>query len=83
MQTEIHPECKDVSVSCRCGNKFVVQMVLKEKALKLDICSKCHPFYTKEQKLVDTEGQVDKFNKRFSFSMLDAKPPVKAEKKAK
>ena len=63
MKEKIHPKYDEIKVSCACGNSFLTGSVKKE--LKVDVCSKCHPFYTGKQKLVDTGGRVEKFNKRF------------------
>ena len=65
MKKDIHPNYQEINVSCSCGNKFVTRSTLN-KDLHLDVCSACHPFYTGQQKIVDTGGRVDKFNKRFS-----------------
>lgn len=62
MKKGIHPEYSKSSVRCACGETFETSSV-KEK-MTVDICSKCHPFYTGRQKLVDTGGRVDKFKKR-------------------
>lgn len=64
MKPEIHPEYKAISVSCACGGKFETRSTLKEDLL-VEICSECHPFFTGKQKLVDTAGRVDRFNKRY------------------
>ena len=63
MKEGIHPEYKEVTVSCACGNKFVTRSTAK--TLQVDICSACHPFYTGRQKFVDTAGRVEKFNRKF------------------
>jgi large subunit ribosomal protein L31 len=62
MRTDIHPEYVEATVRCACGNRWTTRSTQPE--LKLDICSKCHPFYTGEQRLVDTGGQVEKFMRR-------------------
>ncbi len=64
MKPAIHPEYFDSSVVCVCGNTYMTKSTKKE--LRVDICSNCHPFYTGKQKLVDTEGRVDKFKKRYA-----------------
>ncbi len=71
MKQGIHPHYGPVKVVCSCGNTFETQSSSaegegKENALQVDICSNCHPFYTGEQKLMDTAGRVDKFRKRFA-----------------
>ena len=65
MKAEIHPNYHlDAQVVCVCGNTFQTGSTLKD--IKIDICSECHPFYTGKQKLVDTEGRVEKFKKKYS-----------------
>jgi len=63
MKQEIHPDYKLATASCACGETFQTRST--KKALKLDICSVCHPFFTGKQKLIDTEGRVDKFRKKY------------------
>ena len=63
MKTKIHPRYyPEARVICACGNSYTVGSTAPE--LKVDICSQCHPFYTGEQRIVDTAGQVDRFMKR-------------------
>lgn len=78
MKTEIHPEYVECAVSCGCGNTFTTKSTVAE--IKTDICSACHPFYTGNQKFVDTAGRVDKFNKRFAKS-LELKEAANKKKK--
>lgn len=67
MREGIHPEYhNDAVVKCACGNTFTTGSVKKE--LKVEICSKCHPFFTGKQKIVDVGGRVEKFNKRFNLN---------------
>ncbi len=65
MKKGIHPEYHECTVKCACGETFVTGSVDKE--MKVEICSKCHPFFTGKQKLVDTGGRVDRFNKRYGI----------------
>lgn len=65
MQKDIHPEYKEINVSCSCGHKFVTRSTGKD--LHLDVCSECHPFYTGQQKQATTGGRVDKFKNRFGM----------------
>ena len=65
MKQGIHPEYHQCKVTCACGETFVTGSVRKE--MRVDICSKCHPFFTGKQKLVDTGGRVDRFNKRYGI----------------
>jgi large subunit ribosomal protein L31 len=64
LKEKIHPQYNTVTVSCSCGEQFQTRSTKKE--LRLDICSACHPFYTGKQKLVDTAGRVDRFNKKYA-----------------
>ena len=61
----IHPKYEKATVTCVCGNTFVTGSTKKE--LRVEICSKCHPFYTGKQKLVDAGGRVDRFKKRYGL----------------
>ena len=84
MKEKIHPKYEFVEVTCACGNKFMTRSTVKN--LKLDICSACHPFFTGKQKLLDTEGMVDKFNKRYAKTegkTLVRKPKTEVKAKAK
>ena len=63
MKEKIHPNYHVATVRCLCGETFEVGSTKEE--LRVEICSKCHPFYTGKQKLVDTGGRVDKFKKRY------------------
>ena len=63
MKTEIHPQYfKEAKVICACGNSFTVGATKEE--IRVEICSHCHPFYTGEEKLIDTAGRVEKFKTR-------------------
>ena len=64
MKPEIHPEYKQITVTCGCGNTFQTGSVYA-KDLHIEVCSSCHPFYTGKQRVVDTSGRVDKFRKKF------------------
>ena len=66
MKKDIHPTYGESIVRCACGETFKSGSVKGE--LKVEICSKCHPFYTGRQKLVDTGGRVDRFKKRYSMN---------------
>ena len=65
MKEGIHPNYKQTTIRCACGE--VIETGSTKKDIKVEICSKCHPFYTGKQKLVDTGGRVDRFNKRFGL----------------
>lgn len=64
MKPEIHPNYQDINVVCACGNNFTTRSTGKD--LNIEICSECHPFFTGKQKLIDTAGRVDRFNKRYA-----------------
>ncbi len=64
MKPEIHPAYHEIDVKCSCGNSFQTRSTLN-KALQLDVCSQCHPFYTGKQKLIDSGGRVDKFRQKY------------------
>lgn len=63
MKQNIHPDYKNCKVSCVCGNTFTTRSTKNE--IKLEICSECHPFFTGKQKLLDSTGRVERFNKRY------------------
>jgi len=65
MKPSIHPEYKDITVSCTCGNAFPSRSTLGQD-LAIEVCSSCHPFYTGKQKMLDTAGRVDKFRKKYA-----------------
>ncbi|MDD2448017.1 MAG: 50S ribosomal protein L31 [Tissierellia bacterium] len=65
MKAGIHPELKEIEASCACGETF--NTLSTRENLRVEICSKCHPFYTGKQKLLDSGGRVDKFNKRYGL----------------
>lgn len=65
MKEGIHPQYEKVTIKCACGAEFETRSTKKD--IRLDICSKCHPFFTGKQKLVDTGGRVDRFKKRFGM----------------
>jgi large subunit ribosomal protein L31 len=72
MKPEIHPKYQQVNVHCACGEQWTTGSTKKD--LRVDICSKCHPYFTGKQKLVDTAGRIDRFQRKYGV-----KTPVKAE----
>lgn len=66
MKKDIHPKYDPTTITCACGN--VIETRSTKPGIRVEVCSKCHPFFTGKQKLVDAGGQVDKFNKRFNRS---------------
>ena len=79
MKEGIHPKYEEVEVRCACGNTFKTRSTKPE--LHLEICSACHPFFTGRQKLIDTEGRVERFNKKFGLQTSEQRKT--AEKAAK
>ena len=63
MKTGIHPEMHEVTTHCACGDSFKTLSTVDE--IKVTLCSKCHPFYTGEQRFVDTAGRIEKFEKKY------------------
>jgi large subunit ribosomal protein L31 len=94
MKPDIHPEYKEITVTCVCGSTFKTRSTADK--IELEICSACHPFYTGKQKLVDTAGRVERFRKRYAAAetasaakaagkasaKASAKAPAKASGKA-
>ena len=72
MKPSIHPQYHEVTVTCACGEKFVTRSTKKD--LRLEICSKCHPFFTGRQKLIDTAGRVERFTRRYEKKDAKAGP---------
>ncbi|MBW2583937.1 MAG: 50S ribosomal protein L31, partial [Deltaproteobacteria bacterium] len=62
MKTDIHPEYHETTIQCACGN--VVEVGSTKEGIRVEICSKCHPFFTGKQKLVDTAGRIERFRKK-------------------
>jgi len=65
MKKGIHPEYMDAKIICACGNVIETRATVKE--IHVAICSKCHPFFTGKQRLVDTEGRVEKYKKKYGL----------------
>jgi large subunit ribosomal protein L31 len=65
MKTEIHPQYVDCTIICACGEELHTRSTRPQ--IRVEICSKCHPFYTGKQKLVDTAGRVEKFQKKYGL----------------
>ena len=76
MKEKIHPELHDVKVHCACGNEFMTRSTKKE--LRVEICSACHPYFTGKQRLMDTEGRVEKFNKKYAKKQEGTAAPASA-----
>jgi large subunit ribosomal protein L31 len=76
----IHPKYQEVEVRCACGNTFKTRSTKPE--LHLEICNQCHPFFTGRQKLIDTEGRVERFTKRFGAQSSEARRAANKATKA-
>lgn len=63
MKPKIHPNYDPVAIKCACGE--VIETRSTRKSISVEVCSKCHPFYTGKQKIMDTEGRVDRFNRKY------------------
>ncbi|MCB9493097.1 MAG: 50S ribosomal protein L31 [Epsilonproteobacteria bacterium] len=64
MKNQIHPEVHEIDARCVCGNSFAT--ISTSSRLEIDICSACHPFFTGQQKFVDTAGRIEKFQRRYA-----------------
>jgi large subunit ribosomal protein L31 len=65
MKPDIHPKYSEISITCSCGHTFQTRSTVG-KDLHIEVCSQCHPFYTGQQKIVDTAGRVDKFRRKYA-----------------
>lgn len=65
MKAGIHPEYKEVEITCSCGSSFTTRSTYPGSKLAIEVCSVCHPFYTGKQKILESAGQVDKFRRRY------------------
>jgi large subunit ribosomal protein L31 len=80
MKNDIHPKYHEVAVVCACGNTFKTRSTYKSDVLHLEICSSCHPFFTGKQKLVDSAGRVERFQRKYAD--FNKAKPAPAEAKA-
>ena len=83
MKAGIHPNYHVIKVTCACSHTFQTRSTYKGEEMRVEICSNCHPFFTGKQKLIDTEGRVDRFQKKLALSKAiqekkaaNLKPPV-------
>ncbi len=65
MKKKIHPKYEECQVTCACGNSFKTRAT--QATVDIEICSSCHPYYTGQQKYVDTEGRIEKFKKKYGY----------------
>lgn len=66
MKKDIHPDYHEVQVTCTCGTVFSTRSTIGSGAIRSDVCSQCHPFYTGKQKILDTGGRVARFEARYA-----------------
>ena len=82
MKTDIHPTYAETHVTCSCGNTFTTRST-KPGEMHIELCNECHPFFTGKQKLVDSGGRVERFQKRYGkTAFTKAGDPVEAEAEA-
>ena len=81
MKAGIHPTYEEINVTCACSHTFKTRSTHKGD-MRVEICSSCHPFFTGKQKLIDTEGRVERFKKKYAAA-AEQEAKRKAEKKAK
>lgn len=77
MKDKIHPQYKETTISCVCGE--VIHTRSTKQGIHVDICSKCHPFFTGKQKLIDSAGRVEKFTRRYAGKKKQPKEKAVAE----
>jgi large subunit ribosomal protein L31 len=77
MKDKGHPDYKEVTVTCACGNTFKTRSTAA--SIRADICANCHPFYTGKQKLVDAAGRVERFQRKFGGDYFKKEKPAKAK----
>jgi len=71
MKSGIHPKYEMTTITCACGNVIETRSTVKN--IQVEICSACHPFFTGKQKLVDTAGRIERFNKKYGIKSAEAK----------
>ncbi len=66
MKAKIHPKYEKATITCACGNSW--ETMSTKPRMRVDVCSRCHPFFTGEQRIVDTEGRVERFRRRYGIT---------------
>ncbi|CAN5797520.1 50S ribosomal protein L31 [soil metagenome] len=74
MKTDIHPRYEEAQVSCSCGSTFTTRST--ERSLRVELCNVCHPFYTGKQRLIDSGGRVERFQRRYGARKGAAATPA-------
>lgn len=72
MKPNLHPKYEEVKVVCSCGSTFTTRSTFGKEQLLLEVCAKCHPFYTGTQKIMDSAGRVDRFRQKYGMKGKDA-----------
>ncbi|WP_227814172.1 50S ribosomal protein L31 [Nitrogeniibacter aestuarii] len=65
MKADIHPNYNEVEITCSCGKVFTTRSAMGKQQMHIEVCSECHPFYTGQQKIVDTAGRVERFRQKY------------------
>ncbi len=81
MKKDIHPDYVEATVKCGCGHTFTTRSTQAD--IHVEICSSCHPFFTGQQKFIDTMGRVQRFQTKFGGNYFDQKKPKAASRKAR
>ena len=79
MKKGIHPNYHEITVACACGSTFRTRSTYKGDVLHLEICSRCHPFFTGKQKLIDSAGRVERFNRKYAGIKRAGSAPAEAK----
>ena len=85
MKNAIHPDYHELTVVCACGSTFRTRSTYKSEVMHLEICSKCHPFYTGKQRIMDSAGRVERFQRKYegyrkaAAAAAEAKPPASSK----
>jgi large subunit ribosomal protein L31 len=79
MKAGIHPDYHEITVHCACGSAFKTRSTYKAPLMRVEICSQCHPFFTGKQKLIDTAGRVERFQRKYEKA-AQAQAAAKAKK---
>lgn len=80
MKENIHPEYVECKVTCSCGNTFTTRSTYGEE-MKIETCSECHPFYTGQQRVLDSEGRIEKFKRKYGSYKKDREEKKNKDKK--
>jgi len=82
MKTGIHPDYHEVLVHCACGHTFKTRSTIKGERINVEICSNCHPFFTGKQKLIDTAGRVERFQRKYAAATAAKQEQEQKKQKA-